>query len=147
MSVIKRVGNADIILRESNSCSRSPWLVYLSMMIFFSMWLIIECLRIKTTGIDILSDVEGIIYSGVCASLITMLAAFGLVVSSFGETHTLTYEVLATTGCYDSIKTIPKTAPEADQIAICKAAKEIEAELIEIQTREARLEEMARKCK
>ena len=42
---------------------------------------------------------------------------------------------------------IPKTTPEADQIAICKAAKEIEAELIEIQTREAGLEEMARKCK
>ena len=130
MPVIKRVGNAEILLEECKQKSVSNFLIVITFLILVSFTASIYyqsfALLILVTGF--------LIVAVICIPLwFTVRDAYKILYGFANPKR--------------GIIILKTDNPEADRIDICKAAKEIEAELIEIQTREARLEEMARKCK
>jgi len=82
---------------------------------------------------------------GFTASIAVVLI---MVVGGLGSTHTVdAYMVYGGSNEYDGIRILKTSDDKADQIAICKAAQEIESRCHEIAAKRAELDRIAASCK
>lgn len=141
--VIKRIGNESIYFDECNiDNNKLLGTIVVILFVIISLSLFVCAPPTK----DILNSVVGCLLMSILFSLLITLF-----LSMLAPKPWTTYPGYRV---YISCRREPdyeiyiiKTSPEADQIAICKAAKELEPKAQEIDDHEKELERIATKCK
>jgi hypothetical protein len=85
--------------------------------------------------------------SMICFSLAGAGIFFGATFYGGSDTPGYAVSLEKTNGLLKDIRRIPKTTPEQDQIAICKAVNEFKAQIRADRDKQNELEMIARKCK
>ena len=143
--VIKTIGDEPILMKET-TVSHITWeavIIELSAIAIFCL-----CSYFGFFTPEIFKDnFYGSILLSIIFGMSGIFAVFNGLFIHAGKLEKPAYTIYAYPMSYYDRITIEKTTPEADQIAVCKAAQELESKLLVIEKNKHKLELIASKCR